>query len=127
MSIDRFIGSPLARAGTVVLVALSAGLALASDGGPRWAFWASVGSGVVAFMFLVHSFAGLFSAWMRFAEALQAVVIKTLFSACYLLIVPIFAVVLRGRDPLRRRRGVGESSWVPRTGKVDASSLERMG
>ena len=127
MSVNRFVGSAGARIGAVALAATTASLAVASTGGPRYLFWAAVVSGVATFIFLVHSFAPLFKAWMRFAEGLQAVVIRTLFTVCYLVIVPVFTAVLRRRDPLRRRHKARESSWVLRPDTVDASSLERMG
>ena len=64
---------------------------------------------------------------MRFARALQTVAITTIFSVCYLVIVPVFRIILWFRDPLHLRRSLNETAWVARTATVDAVSMERMG
>jgi hypothetical protein len=83
--------------------------------------------GGLTWLALVHSSRTLFALWMRFARALQTVAITTIFSVCYLVIVPVFRVVLWFRDPLHLRRPPDETAWVARTATVDATSMERMG
>jgi hypothetical protein len=127
MSVNRFVGSTWARLGTLTCAAASAWLAIAAPGGGRGAFWGAIAAGVLAFAFFVHSFRPVFDRWMAFAEALHAAVIKVLFTACYLLLVPFFAAVLRRRDPLRRRQRRNQSSWVTQRADVSPASFERMG
>ena len=64
---------------------------------------------------------------MRFAEALHRIAIRVLFSACYLLIVPVFVPIVWARDPLGLRRRRRATTWVTKRGEIDLPSLERMG
>lgn len=69
------------------------------------------------------------SALTRFAEVLNTVIVTVLFAACYLLIVPIFYLLLRWSDPLRLRGDdTSDSFWIDKTETpLDRDSLERMG
>jgi hypothetical protein len=125
MADNRLVGSVFARIATPVLGLVTLGLALTADTRPRYALLAITGA--LTWLGLVHSFKTLFALWMRCAGALQTVVITTIFSVCYLVIVPLFRMVVWFRDPLHLRRTPQETSWVERTDKVDALSLERMG
>jgi hypothetical protein len=82
---------------------------------------------VLTWLALVHSSRMLFAAWMRAAGTLQGVVATTLFIVCYLVVVPMFRVLIWFRDPLQLRRPPQQTSWVARTATVDAASMERMG
>lgn len=127
MSVNRLVGSLVVRVATAALAVLCVSLATIANGGPRLVFYGAIASGVLTWLGLVHSFAGLFKRWMRFAEALHTVVVTVLFTVVYVLVVPLFGVFVWIRDPLRLRRRAGETSWVSRNSNVDAISLERMG
>jgi hypothetical protein len=127
MSSNRWVGSGIARWATIGLGLLTIGLATVADTELPFVFYGSIGSGLLTFMALVHSFAALFRRWMRFADVLHKVAVTTMFAICYLVVVPLFGVVVWLRDPLRLRGRARETAWVARTAKVDALSLERMG
>jgi hypothetical protein len=127
MTTNRLVGSALARVAAPVLGLVTVRLVLATDPRHGYAFAAVVLGGVLTWLALVHSSRTLFALWMRFARALQTVAITTIFSVCYLVIVPVFRVVLWFRDPLHLRRPPDETAWVARTATVDATSMERMG
>jgi hypothetical protein len=127
MSTNRFVGSWTARVAVVVFALLTIALASSASQSPRYVTYAAVFSGILTWLSLVHAVVPLFRAWMRFAEFLHNVAVTVLFGACYLLLVPFFHLLLRRRDPLHLRRSNDSSSWIIRTGVVDASSLERMG
>lgn len=124
---NRFVGSGVARAAAVLFGAVLVGLIANYAAMPPYRFYVALLAGILTWLSLVHSSRVLFRLWMRFAEGLQTVAVTALFSICYLVIVPLFRLVLWHRDPLRLRRGRNESSWVARTSPVDAASLERMG
>lgn len=86
-------------------------------------------SGVLALLGFIHSFEAVYRAWMRFAKRLSEVVVTVLFSACYLLIVPLFYPIVWFLDPLRLRgRGDEETYWIERDAEtIDADSMQRMG
>lgn len=126
MDVSRFIGSATVRLIALVLAASFAWVALGVTAG-RLPWYAALVSGLLAWIAVVHSSRPLYAWWMRVAEALHTLVITVLFGACYLLIVPLFGLLTRRRDPLRLRRRRLESSWEVRRGSIDARSLERMG
>lgn len=127
MKTNRFVGSWIARVAVVVFGALTIALAMSAGQAPRYVTYAAVFAGIWTWLSLVHAIRPLFKAWMRFAELLHNVAVTVLFGGCYLILVPLFHLVLRRRDPLHLRRAKSDSSWVVRTGVIDASSLERMG
>lgn len=127
----RLVGSTAIRGATLLLAAVcaaAASLSTPSPGLQSLLFWLAVGSGVLTAIAFIHCFPSTYSAWLRFAEALQTVVISVLFGAVYLLIVPWFRLITQTTDPLgRRRRSRAETFWVGRTDDSDPTSLERMG
>ena len=134
MDLNRLIGSAGVRGATLIafLLSLSAVVArdrIASSGAEGALFLLAVVAGVIAFLGVIHSFRSLYAGWMRFAEALQKLVVTILFAACYFLVVPWFHVIARILDPLRLRlRSEPESFWIPRRREdIDGRSLSRMG
>jgi hypothetical protein len=127
MEENRFVGTPVAPVATIALGALTIALALMTDTGPWYLFPASIVSGVLTWVALVHCHRSLFKKWMQFAHVLHDVAITTIFGVCYLVIVPLFRLALWFRDPLALRRAAQQTSWVTRTANVDAGSMERMG
>lgn len=128
MNTSRFVGTVAVRTITAALIGVCASLSILAGAGSRLLFWAAVLSGLLAWIGLVHSFSPLFRGWMRFAERLQAVAVTILFGTCYLLVVPLFTLFVRARDPLRLgKKTRQDTSWVPRTQSIDLQSMERMG
>jgi hypothetical protein len=127
MPSTRFVGSLLARAATPVLGAVTVAFALTSGTRQRYVLLPVIVGSVLTWLALVHSSKPRFALWMRFAAAVQTVVITTLFSVCYVLVIPLFRAIVWFRDPLALRRPRTETSWVTRTATVDAKSMERMG
>jgi hypothetical protein len=123
---NRFVASTVARVLAPLLVAAAVTTALVPAGVVPYRRLAVVILAVAAWMGVVHSSARLFALWMRLADTLHTVAVTVLFGACYLVVVPVFRLVLWFRDPLSLRRA-RQTSWVPRTRLVDADSLERMG
>jgi hypothetical protein len=84
---------------TVVIIFASTGVAL-----------------VVAGLFFPAAARAFHKAWMRFAVALGHVNSRVLLTLMYYLVFTPYGLASRlfGRDPLRRRRGRGESYWVER-------------
>ena len=89
----------------------------------------AIGSGVLAFIGLTHSFRVVYSLWMKFAETLHTVTITLLFGACYLVVVPVFFLMVWPFDPLRlRNRSEPDTFWIQRRNpRCDPPSLQRMG
>jgi len=133
MDSARLVGSSLVRLATAILagVSLATGLALRGNGfaGMRSVLLAlTIGTGILAFLGLVHSFRLLHTAWLAYARVMHVLAVTVLFGACYLLIVPVFWLILRPFDPLRlRRRSRGNTFWIPRREEFDPTSLQRMG
>jgi hypothetical protein len=127
MTTNRLVGSLLARTSAPVLGVVTFTFALTTGMLQRSALFAVIVGGLLTWLALVHSSKTLFVLWMRLAGALQTVMITTLFSVCYVLVVPVFRVIVWFRDPLHLRRSRHETSWVARTAVVDAVSMERMG
>lgn len=134
MNPNRWIGSTAVRCGTAVLAALSLTAALVYrrelvPGASGIVFAAAVVCGILAAIGFVHCFRAVYTWWMKFADVLQTVVVSILFGACYLLIVPIFALIVRILDPLRlsKRRETG-TLWIRRRPDAyDWNSFERLG
>jgi hypothetical protein len=127
MTSSHIVGSPFVRAATIALAGLSGLLFTRTPPPSGLLLGVAAGAGVLALIGAIHSSRRVFAAWMRFAEALHTVVIAVLFSACYLLIVPLFAPIAWMRDPLLLRRRPRDTAWVTKSGAVDLASLERMG
>ena len=134
MDPSRIVGSAGIRVATLAVLLLSATGVLLRDhivvaGAGDALFFSVIGGGFLALIGLIHSFRAVYSRWLRLAKLLQTLVITILFGACYLLIVPLFFVILRASDPLRlRTRSEPESFWLPRRGaRTDEKSLARMG
>jgi hypothetical protein len=127
----RFVGSAWIRAATVLFAGSCVTAALlerGSAGAGRTLAWLAIGSGLVAFIGLIHSFSSLYAAWLGFAERAQTVVVGVLFGGVYLLVVPVFRLITLASDPLRlRKRSRPETFWIRRQDDSDPSSLERMG
>jgi drug/metabolite transporter (DMT)-like permease len=85
-------------------------------------------AGILAVLGGLLSFHASYVLWMRFAARLQTVVTTILFGACYLLLIPVFAVFVRMGDPLRLRMSADDSTWVPiERDADDVQSYQRMG
>lgn len=126
MTATRYVGSWPVRAATALLALTSVGLWMADTGGSS-VFYGAVGSTVLTMVGVIHSSASVFKRWMRFAEGLQTVVVTTIFGVCYLVVVPVFSVIVWFRDPLRLKRRSQQTAWVTRRDDSDPLSLERMG
>jgi hypothetical protein len=133
MDVERLIGSASVRVATLAALLISVMGLMFRDyvsipGGKSALFYLAVGSGVLAFIGLIHSFRALYSWWLRGAELLQKLVVTSLFGACYLLIVPWFFLIVRAVDLLRWRSRPETTFWIPRRRvKTDETSLARMG
>ena len=124
---NRFVGKPLALVATVAMGVVAVALASMVGSGPRYLLPLSIVAAILTWVAFVHTHAKLYQLWMKFAHVLHTVAVSVIFGTAYLFIIPIFRAVLWFRDPLGLRRPPEETSWVTRTAKVDALSLERMG
>ena len=123
MDFARVVGSPGIRIVSVLLAVLC----VAEIGVQPYV---AAGAGLLAALGLILSFRSSYDGWMRVASRIQTVVSALIFGACYLLLVPLFAVFVRIADPLglRLREREGESSWVVKGSDAnDARSYQRMG
>jgi hypothetical protein len=130
MSPAKLVGTSGVRLATIALLAASAaGVFLYRRDPSTFVLTAAIVATVLAFLGLVHSFGRLYSLWMRFADVLHVVSLSLLFGACYLLVVPLFYLIVRALNPLGlRRRGDRQSFWIRRRSpKVDPHSFQRMG
>lgn len=127
----RFVGSANVRCATLLFAGSCVTAALLQRGSPGaggMLSWLAVGSGLLAFIGLIHSFASVYAVWLGFAERAHTVVISVLFGACYLLVVPVFRLITLASDPLRlRKRSHAKTFWISRQEDPDPASLERMG
>lgn len=72
--------------------------------------------------------ARLYRWWLRVAARIQTVVVTILFGACYLLVVPLFSLMLVLRGRLRSRRGAERSDWIDVPAEdTTVESFQRMG
>jgi hypothetical protein len=135
MAENRLLSSPGVRVATVLLGALCAATLVLHWSEPSlqssgvFAGFA-IGSGLLALLGLIYSFEGLYRNWMRFAVGLQKVAALLLFGICYLLVVPVFFVIVRLTDPLKqgRRQRNAKTLWVEvRRGDRTSDSFQRMG
>lgn len=128
----RFVGSTHAKAAAAVLVAAFLGALAAlwslAPGGPRGLLRiAIVVLGFLTALALIHATRRGFAAWMKGAAVLQRIVTTILFGACYILVVPLFALLARLKDPLGLRTRSEDTYWIPRKrSALDRESLRRM-
>jgi hypothetical protein len=84
--------------------------------------------GFLTFVGVIHSFRRLYYRWLAVAESLQGVVITLLFGACYLLVVPWFALVARLIGARSRSRIDSTTYWRSRNASAcDENYFARMG
>jgi len=132
MDSARLVGSASIRCAALLFAGVCAAAVLLQHGSPKAAGgilpWLAIGSGVLAFIGLIHSSRRLYAAWLGLAEVAKLVVISGLFGSCYLFVVPVFRLITQVSDPLRlRRRSPPETFWILRREDSDPASLERMG
>jgi hypothetical protein len=65
--------------------------------------------------------------WMKLGAAMHVVSSTVIITAVFLLVVvPIGALMRRlGHDPMRRRRGTGETYWITRTADIAPETMKR--
>ena len=120
MNMTRVIGAPVVRVVTLTLLLTCLALTLIVRGGSypgagRVLFIVALVSGIGGLLGLIHSFQKAYDLWMKFADALQIVVVTVLFGMCYLFIVPIFFIIIKAFDPLRLRfRSKEDTYWIRR-------------
>jgi hypothetical protein len=98
-------------------------------GEPRpWTLKLALFFGFLTLLAGVHWSPPIYAGWMRFAKILNTVMVTLLFSAVYLVIVPIFFLIARALDPLRLRPRPGsETYWIKkRDTAATARSLQSM-
>jgi hypothetical protein len=133
MNSDRLVGSVGVRLATVVFFLLSVtALALYERGlfpNGRALLVLAVGSAILGFMGMIHAFRTLYARWMRWAMILHIGMITILFGACYLLVVPVFFLMVWPFDLLRLRKRIEpETFWIRRRSSTcDLTSFQRMG
>lgn len=135
MNLDKWIASPVARIAAAASAALSAGAFAAANAGATGGLKTFLTLLGVAFALLtvlgfIISFHGTYWRWMKFAAALQKVMVTILFGVCYLLIVPLFSILLRNADPLKLRTSPDRTGSLWRARKpdeTDPDSYLRMG
>jgi hypothetical protein len=133
MDSARFVGSSGVRLATAVLMLACAGgvwlLRAASFPNARMVVliltWAI---GFAAFIGLIHCFRAIYAGWLAFAGVLHVIAVNAMFGACYLLVVPLFRLIVWPLDPLRLRKRAGAASfWVEREEDPGPDSYQRMG
>ena len=134
MNIMAFVGSAAAIAATAALAALCllGAAAYATTLVPGWsgatlAF--TVVTGVLALMAFMHTSRTVYRRWLKIAEAMNKTVVTVLFGVFYLVVVPVFALLIWPFDLLRlRSRPKATTYWIDRKNtKGDAASLQRLG
>lgn len=133
MNSDKLIGSVGVRLATLVFFLLSATAAvlyarsLFPNG--KALLVLAVGSAILGFVGVIHASQTLYVLWMRWAMTLHTGMIIMLFGACYLLIVPVFFLMVWPFDLLRlRKRSEVETFWIRRRSSAcELASLQRMG
>ncbi len=134
MNFDHLVASRGARAfaATFAVLAIASFALGRSDVVPdlgRFIFLPVLIFSVLTFMGIIFSFRPLYTRWMKFADALQVVVMTILFGGCYLIVVPFFVLIVKASDPLglRGRPEDGDSYWVDRhKDESDIESYRRM-
>jgi hypothetical protein len=132
VNIERFVGTATVRLATLVVILLSLTTALPDARGMfpngKWLPVVTVATGVVAFIGLIHSFRMLYDLWMRAVTTLHTGMVTLLFGACYLLVVPVFFLMVWPFDVLRLRKSDPKTFWIRRRrSECNLASLQRMG
>ena len=134
MTTENLVGSDAVRRATGALLALALVFAYvyARDIFPASSglmFWLLTATGILTFMAFVHTTRGIYAGWLRFAKVLHTGVITVLFGSIYLLIVPVFALVIWPFDVLKARKHTrSQSYWIPkRTVHPDVTFFQRLG
>jgi hypothetical protein len=134
MNPNRLVGSVGVRFATLLLSLLCVtGLVLYDHSfvpiGNKALLMLAVGSGILAFLGMIHAFRTVYARWLRLTRALHTVLITVLFGACYLFVVPVFSLMVWPFDPLRlRHRPKLDTFWIRRRSPgCDLASLQRMG
>ena len=115
------------RLATLGVIFITMSLAALVDSIAPYRSYVVIAGSVLTFIGAVHSSRALFERWMIVAETLQTIVVTTIFTLTYLLVVPLFAVVIWFIDPLFLSRRARKTTWIQRKTGIDAESLERMG
>jgi hypothetical protein len=127
MAGNQYVGSTSVRLATLGVVFITMSLAALVDSIAPYRSYVVIAGSVLTFIGVVHSSRALFERWMIVAETLQTIVVTTIFTVTYLLVVPVFAVVMWFVDPLSLSRRSRRTTWIQRKAGIDAESLERMG
>ena len=133
MDSARIVGSSGVRLTTAVLMLACAGggwllRAASFPNARRVLLFLTVALGFAAFIGLIHSFRAIYSGWLAFAGVLHVIAVNAIFGACYLLVVPLFRLIVLPFDPLRlRKRADATSFWVEREEDPGPDSYQRMG
>jgi hypothetical protein len=127
MAGNQYVGSTSVRLATLGVAFITISLVALVDSVAPYRSYVVIAGSVLTFIGLVHSSRALFERWMIVAETLQTIVVTTIFTLSYLLVVPLFAVVMWFLDPLYLSRRSRKTTWIRRKSGIDAESLERMG
>lgn len=132
MSSEDFVAAPMTR-----FVAASTGILFLAalymqtsvwEVPPAGIVWITIAVGLAAFISLVHTHRVIYSKWMNFAEKLQLVVVTILFSVCYCLVVPFFALLAVVAAMAQSRTRTKNSFWKERPIPPHTiESMRRMG
>ncbi len=91
--------------------------------------WLAVVSGIAAFVFFALSIPPFYSAWLRFGERLNGLVMTVIFGAIYLLFLPFLLIFVVPKNRLRTRKADEcETFWEEQTDRNDEiEEMMRMG
>ena len=131
---DKYIASPAARAlalffGVLFVVFIVIGQ-VADLSNRNVLYLSTVIFGLLALLGCIHSFHGVYRAWMNFAALLQKGISTILFGACYLFMVPFIVVFVRISDPLKLKASASKQDtfWIQRhADEKNVASYQRMG
>jgi hypothetical protein len=134
MNLNNVIGSAAVRwtAGACAVLSVSAAAMHAGSAWPSGAgitLAIAIVSGVLAFMAFVHASRAIYARWLTVASVMNKAVITALFGTCYIVVVPLFALLIWPFDVLRlRSRRDVDTYWVRKQNtRCDLASLQRMG
>ena len=120
MTTENLVGSDAVRRTTGALLTLSMVLAFLylRDIVPDRSglmFWLLAVTCILTFMGFVHTTRAIYARWLALAKIIHTGVITALFGAIYLLIVPLFALLVWPFDLLKVRTQRGSrTSWIPK-------------
>jgi hypothetical protein len=127
MTEPSFLGSAAIRIAALVLGLITLGLVQGADSYPPYGSYLATATGLLTFIAVIFSFTSVYRLWMRFASALHEVMIAVLFGVCYCTLVPVVALIVWFRDPLRLGKQPRTTAWVRRDPDIDPLSFQRMG